>query len=372
MKILAITPVFFPQIGGIEAVVLELALRVNQLGVQMDVAHVSKNNLHMSTEDVKGVKVFRIPLHGNRFMGWAPALKDLARDYDLLHVHDPQLLAITANVRFSCGQVPAVLSTHGGFHHTAKHELFKTFYEKTLLRSSLCHYRRVLASSVGDEAYFREYSDRVVLCSNGVDVEKFSRVLPWQEKSTDRWIYWGRLSKNKRVDLVIDYAAEAIKVGHPVDLMICGRDFDNILDELKRKVYDLGLDGNVRFEPFLDDNALLKELDERGVYITASEHEGFGLSLIEAMAAGLIVVCRNIIPLNSFIKAGKSGFFLNFDGKGMDQSVLLNLLTLDDGRAESISNNAREGARKYDWHNAAQDFLRHYRECIATDLTKIH
>jgi alpha-1,3-mannosyltransferase len=364
MKILSITPTFFPQLGGLEIFIQELAVRMHKLGVTMDVAHVSATNSSLVFEDVQGVKVIRVPLYGNRFIGWAPALKDLARDYDLLHVHDPQLLAITANVRLACAQIPAVLSTHGGFHHTTKYALFKSIYEKTFLRGSLRHYRRILADSVGDEAYFRHYSNRVVLCCVGVDVEKFNNVLPWQNKSPDRWIYWGRLSKNKRVDLVIDYAAIAQKMGYPVDLMICGRDFDDVLDGLKSKVDILGLNGIVRFEPFLDDNALLKELNERSVYITATEYEGFGISIVEAMAAGLIVVCRNISPLNCFIVERESGFFLNFDEQSDDQFVLRSLLILDDHKLEAISNNARERAKKYDWNNAVQEFSRHYKEVL--------
>jgi len=48
----------------------------------------------------------------------------------------------------------------------------------------------------------------------------------------------------------------------------------------------LDLQDAVRFEPYLDKAALHAELAQRGVYITASEHEGFGLSLVEALAAG--------------------------------------------------------------------------------------
>lgn len=154
MKILAITPAFLPHIGGIETVIQNLAITIKKFGVIMDVAHVSSEYSHIAIEEIQGLKIIRVPLFGNSFMGWASGLSDLTRKYDLLHVHDPQLLAITANVRLSSGHIPAVLSTHGGFWHTSKYALIKTIYEKTLLSSSLRHYRRVLASSVGDEKYF--------------------------------------------------------------------------------------------------------------------------------------------------------------------------------------------------------------------------
>ena len=76
---LAITPTFYPQMGGVEQVVLELALSVRDYGISMDVAHVASGNRRLA-ETVQGIDVHRIPLHGNRFIGWAPALGALARE----------------------------------------------------------------------------------------------------------------------------------------------------------------------------------------------------------------------------------------------------------------------------------------------------
>lgn len=205
----------------------------------------------------------------------------------------------------------------------------------------------------------------MALCNNGVDVEKFFKVLPCSRKSLNRWIYWGRISRNKRVDLVIDNVAMAHKMGYPVDFLICGSDYDGLLDGLKRKVNNLGLERFVRFEPFLEDNELLKELDERGIFITASEHEGFCLTIVEAMAAGLIVVCRDLSPLNSFIVTNKSGFFLKFDGQTTDQTILQSLLKLDQTQVSTISNSAKVSVKKYNWDNASQEFLRHYSEVLS-------
>jgi alpha-1,3-mannosyltransferase len=365
VKVLSITPTFFPSLGGLEQVVLELALRVRAHGVQMDVAHVQPG-LSSTTDTVQGVKVFRVPLYGHRAFGWAPALRDLARGYDLLHVHDPQLLAITANVRYMCGAMPAVLSTHGGFWHTNSGYVFKRVYEHTMLRGAAGHYRRVLASSVGDFEYFKHYAEHISLCSNGVHVKQFNAVVPNEKRNVCRWIYWGRLSRNKRVDVVIDYAAEARKRGFPVELLICGRDFDGLQAELTAQVERLHLQDHVRFEPFLDDAALRAELAERGVYITASEHEGFGLSVVEAMAAGLIVVCRDMVPLNSFIEHGASGWLQQLDGSPEDLERLAQLLRITPERAQSMSIAAREAAAEHDWDVAVPRFVSHYRDAITS------
>jgi alpha-1,3-mannosyltransferase len=363
MKVLSITPTFFPQLGGLEQVILELALRVRDHGVQMDVAHVEAG-LTKRTETVQGVTTYRVPLLGHRALGWAPGLGRIARGYDLLHVHDPQLLAITANVRWSSGHIPAVLSTHGGFWHTNSGYLFKRIYERTLLRGAARHYRRVLASSVGDFDYFKRYAERIWLCSNGVHVKQFNAVTDAGRGDLGRWIYWGRLSRNKRVDRVIDYAAAAQRMGFQIDLLICGQDFDGLLPGLQAQVDRLQLRDSVRFVPYLDDAALHGELARRSVYITASEHEGFGLSVVEAMAAGLIVLCRDMVPLNRFVEHGRSGYLLNFDDGDTDMKSLVDLLSLTASAARSMSAAAREASSVHDWSLAVPRFVQHYREVL--------
>lgn len=363
MKVLSITPTFLPEQGGLEQVVLELAKRVRDHGVHMDVAYVAKG-LNRSTDTVQGIDVYRVPLLGNRFIGWAPSLGRLARGYDLLHVHDPQLLALSGNVRWFCGSIPSVLSTHGGFWHTKSHYLFKKVYEATLLRGHAQHYRRVLASGVGDFDYFREFVSRIALCSNGVSVKRFNTVVAGEGRSILRWIYWGRLSRNKRLDRTIDYVGQARRLGYPVELLICGGDFDGLSPDLHALVHRMGLDDAIKFAPHLDDASLRTELAQRGVYITASDYEGFGLSVVEAMAAGLIVICRDIAPLNTFFVNGEAGCLLQFDGSDRDFKALGEFLDVSQSRATAMSAASREAARVHDWDSVVPRFVQHYREVL--------
>jgi alpha-1,3-mannosyltransferase len=364
MKVLAVTPAFHPQVGGVEQVALELARHLPAEGVAMEVAHVAAG-LRPCTEQVRGVTVHRLALHGNRFAGWAPALGALARGYDLLHVHDPQLLAITMNVRAFCAGLPAVLSTHGGFWHTHRKYLLKRLYEHTLLRGAVRHYRRVLASSAADFEYYRGITPRAVVCANGVDCTRFAAVRHRGPTDLLRWVYWGRLSDNKRIDLVIDYLAHAHRLGFPVDLLICGQDVDQRRAALEAQVAQLGLTGAVQFESGLSDAALAEALGERRVYVTASEHEGFGLAVVEALAAGLIVIARDRAPLNGFFVDGRSGCTLSFDHSAADLQKLAALLERRGAAVEAMEEAARAAAQSHDWRVVAPRYVRHYREVLA-------
>lgn len=365
MKVLSITPTYFPEVGGIESVVRELAMQVSvNDGIQVDVAHVSAKNPAISMSRVDGLDVYRLPVVGNRLAGYARGLGRLAEGYDLLHVHDPQLMMLTGHVLLQCPRVPAVLSTHGGFRHTRKHLAFKWMHEQFLMRHLLKHYRKVLAVSESDTAYFSRFSDRVEKCENGISFTKFQRGRVAGPADPTRWIYWGRWSRNKRIDKVIDAVAQARDQGIAIDLLIAGPDFDHLGLSLQAKIDALQLGGSVRLHPYIEEASLLQELQQRTVFVTGSEYEGFGLGILEAMAAGKIVICRDMRPINGFVEHSVNGFFLGFDGSAGDAAVLQEIASLDARRCAEMSEAAQSRARHHDWESVARRFSEHYAQAL--------
>ena len=365
MKILSITPTYFPEVGGIESLVRELAMRTASHGFRMDIAHVSAKHAAFSVSEQDGLSVYRVPVAGNRLVGYARGLGRLAAGYDLLHVHDPQLMMLTGNVLLQCRRVPAVVSPHGGFRHTRQHGAFKWLHEHLLLRRLLSHYRKVLPGSDSDLAYFSGFSDNTEKCEPGVNCSKFQAGILTTAPDPTRWIYWGRWSRNKRIDAVIDTVAMARDRGIAIDLLIAGPDFDKLGPGLQAKIDALGLGGSIRMHPYIDDAALLQELRQRTVFITGSEYEGFGIGIIEAMAAGKIVLCRDIAPINGFVDRGATGFFLDFDGGERDLAVLRELAGLGMERCQAMSAAAQAKARRHDWDSVARRFTEHYAQALA-------
>jgi len=355
MRVLHVTPTFSPTVGGIESVVSKLSGQLARCGTDADVAHVAVG-LNRKEEFIGGTRVWRVPLYGHRLLGVAPGLASVASAYDLLHVHDPQLSAITANVALFGRGVPAVLSTHGGFWHTASFRSAKRIYCRTGLKSVLGYYSLLLASSKSDLAAFSEYSARVVLAENGVDVESFSGVRASTRRSVFRWIYWGRLANHKRIDAVIGLVARARALGCPIDLVVCGADVDRVAPGLNEAIARSSLNGAIRLRPALRESQLLDELSGRGVFVTASQHEGFGLTVIEAMAAGLLVICRDIAPLNEFVADSVHGARLAFDGGEADDQRLMRVLKAPPHEVESMSAAARTTAARYAWPTAVKRF----------------
>jgi glycosyltransferase involved in cell wall biosynthesis len=86
-------------------------------------------------------------------------------------------------------------------------------------------------------------------------------------------------------------AAAALRPHWPgLSVAVVGENRTTPLLDLARAVADVGLEGRVRLDGFLDDAALAARYAAADAFVLLSEYEGFGLPALEAMARGLPVV----------------------------------------------------------------------------------
>lgn len=364
MRVLHITPAFFPAIGGIETVVRDLTSHLRGNGIVADVLHISPSNETCRHERMGDGTVWRVPLFPNRLIGATPPIRSLLMTYDLLHVHDPQGMALSANVLAHGRGKKKLLSTHGGYFHTTNYSFIKQLHWRLLAGTILKRYDAVLASSTTDRDTFSAKAAHVRLLANGVNVSKFSPIEHSPTSSATRWIYWGRLSQNKRIDLLIDTVKQASDAGLDVDLTIAGEDFDGVLPSIQARIASYGLGEHIRIAGLLSDADLLAELAAHTVFITASEYEGFGLGVIEAMAAGLIVICRNMAPLNGFVIPGKSGALIAFDDSPADLASIKALCTASIAEISAMRECARATAQPHSWDTVIKGYIGVYEDLM--------
>lgn len=359
-SVLHITPTYAPAVGGIEDVVFNLAVQARNAGIEADVLHVAPH-LGRTIRHQEDICVITAPRIGHRLLGWSTDVGAIAARYDVLHVHDPQIGALTLSIFGSARQVPAVLSTHGGFNHTQKRLWAKKLHARISAPALLKRYASVMASSESDFQYFSKLSSRTVLVENGVQTQKM--VSEGADRSNlRRWVYWGRLSVNKQLGSLLSLVASLASERIFIDLLVCGTDFDGTLPKLKNQVEALNLQGRVHFRCNLSDVELRAEAATRAVFVLPSSYEGFGLSLIEAMAAGLITFCRNIAPMNEL--ARDVGLFLEFDGRDSDLQSVKSILSAPEEQLQARRERGLRRADSYDWTAKFPAFLNQYKKCF--------
>jgi len=109
-----------------------------------------------------------------------------------------------------------------------------------------------------------------------------------------KFLFVGRLSKNKRLDNLLKTFGEVRKHTPNFTLTIVGEEFDWTTHQLKDLAKEAGIQKQVRILGRVSDKKLNQIYKESDFFVSASEYEGFGIAAIEAMAAGNILILNDI------------------------------------------------------------------------------
>jgi glycosyltransferase involved in cell wall biosynthesis len=133
--------------------------------------------------------------------------------------------------------------------------------------------------------------------------------------------------------------------------------------ELRGRVQELGLDGDVRFLGWVSSEELEELYAAAACFVFPSLYEGFGLPVLEAMARGVPVATSSRASLGEV--AGDAA--LLFDPEDVDSIVhAIETLLADGALARRLSAAGRERAAKFNWADAAEGTVASYRRALAS------
>jgi L-malate glycosyltransferase len=128
--------------------------------------------------------------------------------------------------------------------------------------------------------------ERIVAVPNIVDVEYYKpQTNIARSKRKVKFISIGNLNKNKNHQLLIKSFSQLIKIDSSVTLRICG---DGPEYSHLRALIDLyGVADYIRMEGHLNSDSIRDHLQEADCLVHTSDHETFGIVLIEALSSGI-------------------------------------------------------------------------------------
>ncbi len=185
-------------------------------------------------------------------------------------------------------------------------------------------------------------AQKVVLIPHGVDSSLF-RPAEKSEEDRMRIVFLGRLEDTtKGVYMIPNMLAVMERSGVPYLLDIVGDGVDRA--GLEHKLSKRMERGAVRFHGKLRRQDIPPAIGGSDVYIFPSLHEGFGFTLLEAMACGLVPVASRLPGVTDFIiREGESGILCPpGDARSFAEAVIG--LHKDRGLLEEMSAMARKEA----------------------------
>jgi glycosyltransferase involved in cell wall biosynthesis len=256
---------------------------------------------------VKDIKAFR-------------ALVRLFKDIrpDIVHSHTSKA-GVLARFAAHRAKVPRIIhSTHGLIYDpkakipgVGKGLCLKIFLLLERRVGKYTHQLIVLSEQEAGQAMSLGLAEnsRVLPVGNGIPLVDFSRI----ERDVTNWKVAhlrlgiaGRLASEKGHELLL-MSFKKLLGAHPhLSLKIAGD--GPLRADLELKVKELGLEKQVLFMGYQCDMvAFLRDID---IFVLSSHYEGFGLVLVEAMAAGLPVVATDVGGVREVLVDGKTGIIV--------------------------------------------------------------
>ena len=355
---------FAPNIGGMEDAVAQLAAHLrseHNISGSVVTLNRSFNDLdcHLPrTGEHLGIPIRRIPFRGSTRYPIAPSILKEVGEADIVHVHGIDFFFDFLAATRWLHRRPLVASTHGGFFHTNFASTAKRAWFTSITRLSARSYARLFGSSENDTATFRRIAPRqTIAIENGVNIAK------WHDagaaKPCPTMVFIGRFSVNKDVPALIRLVAA---LGEPWRLIVAGQPSDLTADDLHAAAEVNGVAGRVEIHVGGDDAALRALISQASYVASASRYEGFGLSVIEGMSAGLVPILRPIPPFQRLVERTGSGLLVDMDDPfGAARQVR----AFHEGAAEGGREGAIVGASGFGWTGVAARFAAEYREVLA-------
>ncbi|GAA2695645.1 glycosyltransferase family 4 protein [Actinoplanes palleronii] len=291
MRIGVVSNAYHPDIGGVETHVRRLCAGLAAAG---DDVEVLTQHAVRSTEMVDGVLVRRFPLTlpARDYRVSLPLwrwVRENAGEYDVLHTHSYHAL-VSLGAALGRHRTPLVFTPHyHGTGHTrlraAIHPIYRPFGRRIMSRAG----RIVCVTGAERDLVLRDFPEvagRVVVVPNGTDPRP---VVPGRRTGVRGILCVGRLEHYKRVDRVI---RAVVPLGPSYRLDVVGD--GPALSSLKQLAGRLGVAGRVVFHGRLDDAAFAGCLARASVAVSASAHEAFGMTVADALAAGIPTVAAPI------------------------------------------------------------------------------
>lgn len=224
---------------------------------------------------------------------------------------------------------------------------------------------RFVVSSYWQQVLKAEYGFDSVITYNGLDAEDFA-ALPPRKGSDPTVLFVGGLEPRKGLEYLLHAMEHVIDDLPDARLIAVGKTGFRGTDEWAwfEKLADrLGIAERMEFHESVDQQVLLGFYSECDVLVLPSKTEGWGLSLMEAMACGKPVVASRVGGIPELVRDGTDGILVRpGDVRGLADSITK--LLRDPELRREMGLRGKERVREFSWDETAQVALGEYEKAL--------
>lgn len=362
-----------------------------ELAKRHEVTVLTSRSPNLPSERIEnGVKVVRVPVFFRNEQTAASFLSMLtylpagfrigknlvrAERFDVVNTHFVLPTGPVGNALARFGKIPNVLSVHGGDLYDPskrmsphRHPFLRVWIRRLLRRAD-----RVVGQSFNTLENMRRFYTpelqgiRIPLGITRPKIDAASRNEYGFKKEEVLLATIGRLVGRKAVDQLISFM-EVLR-NEPVRLLIIGT--GPLEAQLKDQASQKRLSEKVVFLGQLEELEKFRVLQMCDLYVSTSQHEGFGLVFLEAMACGLPIICYNHGGQTDFLKDQITGYLVPLNDLGVFEDRCRSLIRDRDLRRKFGQENLRQ-VEEFFIDRCAERYEGVFQEAVACYRKKGH
>ena len=356
MNIGLFTDTYFPQINGVATSTKILEQELAKLGHKVYV---------FTTSDPKAKealpRVYRLPSMPFTFLPshrvalvYPPRLLVNLKKFnlDIIHTQSEFPIGIFGRIVASFYKIPSVHTYHTMYedyvHYIANGHLITPKMAQRYSRLFCNKASAVIApvEKAKDSLVSYGVTKPITVIPTGIVFEPFARGKYSQEELNETKlsvglnledpviIYIGRIAQEKSLDVIIKQMPETLKLVPNAKLVIVGNGPKR--EELTELAQSLGIGESIIFTGPRPWSEIGKYYQLGDVFVSASTSETQGLTYIEAMAAGVLVVAKKDRSIEGIVINGETGYYFEDDNEL--PAILQKSLTNVDKSKQMVSN----------------------------------
>ena len=325
MRIAMMTDSYFPTRDGVVTSICTIKESLEELGHEVFIIAPEPEKEYRQ-EGVYYFKSIRFKSYDGYYVPIFPSnkieiLKEI--DPDVIHIHGVATMALRGLVCGHTLKLPTVMTFHTMVDDAAQYYSPIKLPPETMNRLIWIYLRQILkrmdvvvtpTSCIGAEIISHGAECRnMVTVPTGAKTEVFHPGLPYDDlvaryglEGKRIIVHVGRVSYEKDIDMVIRAMSKV-----DAHLLIVGK--GPAKEDMERLVRELGLEDKITFTGFVSDEELPRFYNMADMVISASKFETQGLTILEAMATGKPVACRNGRAFAEIVKDGVNGYLFDDD-----------------------------------------------------------
>ena len=291
-----------------------------------------------------GTKIYNLNFHTPFFFNVYNKLpKDFSlKNYDVMISHMP-CGALMAQKLLKKEKIKYICSVH------ASDITVLTDFKYLLFRNSLKKAYKLADKISARSPILKEKIEKIIpnnktfVAYSGIDIEPIEK--PLNKEITITTI--ASLIKRKNIDVIIMALNEMPQI--KLNIIGSGKEEKNLKKLVKSS--------NIQFLGQLQRPLVIEQLKKSDIFILLSDNETFGLSYLEAMATGNIVIGKKDDGIDGILKDNENGFLINPNKKEL-KKCLEKIITMKEDEISTIKANCAKTIKELTSQSAAENYLK--------------